>query len=144
MSHYHVIALRRDGVLIKLEMSTKDAIQNVVGKPYAEQFNTILQKEMLSKREYYVFASAIEEQESLDKRYSEFSDAALRPDTLLKTREVEYTIAENALKTCELEGAKMIMKYSDGSYSGVRILNGLIKVIKEVEKILGEKSIICI
>ena len=31
----------------------------------------------------------------------------------------------------------MIMKYSDGNYSGIRILNGLGKVIKEVEEILG-------
>ena len=119
-----------------------NSVANVVGKPYGEQFNTILQKEMLSEREYYVFASATEEQESLNKRYSEFSDAALRPDTLLKTREEEYAIAENALKTSELEGAKMVMKYSDGNYSGIRILNGLVKVIREVEEILGEKSVI--
>ena len=87
---------------------------------------------MLSRKKEYDFALSQESQQSLDLKYKEFSDAALRPDTLLKTREEEYAIAENALKTSELEGAKMVMKYSDGSYSGVRILNGLVKVIKEV------------
>ena len=96
MSHYHAMALSKIS-LVKLEFSTTNSVSGVLGLPVSRQFNSDLQKVSLVPAEQYDFPAPKEGYESLNKRYSHFSNAALRPDVMLKTREEEYLMAERIL-----------------------------------------------
>ena len=69
-------------------------------------------------------------------------DGCLRSDVLLKTRLERWEVCKNVLNELkESEGLSVVKSWGTLEYSGVRLINELKKVIKEIIEIIPNKEV---
>ena len=130
MSEFHVFGLSQKGTLIKYDFTSVDQV-DLIGLPrIKDQYNSELQKNLLSLNP------------QPNKDYKVWPDGCLRSEVLLNKRLENWLRGVEVLNELhESEGLSVVKSWGTLEYSGVRLINELKKVIKEIIEIVPNEEV---